>query len=118
MDYKKESIYIGSSDAAFLTVVGCTTDGVKAEILQFGGDGSYNAYIVRNFRDIPAHYHLVMEFETFKQFYNMDGTRGEVCLLDSWVKIYDDTSMTASLRGKRIRVYRAGDYGALINIED
>lgn len=118
-DYKKEIVQLGSSDIASLTVVGCTTDGVKADILKMGGDGEYSAYIVRNFKGLlPSHYSTVMEFRCFTQFYNMDGSRGEARAMDTWVKIYDDTGLVATFSAKEISILRAGDYGIMIHLKD
>ena len=45
--YKEyERQFIGDSDIAALIFVGTTKDGLKANILNFGCDGRYNAYIV------------------------------------------------------------------------
>jgi hypothetical protein len=113
-NYKNETIYLGESDAAFLTVVGITTDGVKAEILNMGGDGTYSAYIVRNWQGLlPEHYRRVMSFVCYTQFGS-----GEIVNLGTWVKFYDDHGHVTELRGKRISIYRAGDYGILIHIEE
>ena len=43
-EYDRE--FIGDSDIAALTFVGTTKNGLKANILDFGSDGRYNAYIV------------------------------------------------------------------------
>lgn len=119
IDYKKEVVSLGQSDIASLTVVGCTTDGVVAKILNMGGDGSYSAYIVRNPKSLlPDHYRAVMQFRCFTQFYNHDGSRGEVVAMNTWVKIFDDSSLVAEFDAKEISILRAGDYGIMIVLED
>lgn len=95
-DFKKE--YIGSSDIASLILAGCDNNGLSLRELHFGGDGSYNAYIVDDdLEEIPGHYHKVAEFE-------------------SWLKIYDDDGLVYSLNGEKIIVYRAADFGCIIQI--
>lgn len=42
-EYERE--FIGDSDIAALIFVGTTKDGLKANILNFGSDGRYNAYV-------------------------------------------------------------------------
>lgn len=87
---------IGSSDIATLTLVGMTADHLTTEFLYFGEDGSYSAYIIgEKDVEIGAHYELVASFRR-------------------WMKIYDDDSCTASFYGDSINVYRAGDYGCII----
>lgn len=118
-DYKKESVYLGISDVASLTVVGCTTDGLRAEILKMGGDGEYHAYIVRNWDGLlPSHYTTAMKFRCFQQFYNADGSRGDALSVETWVKIFDDSGKMTEFRAKEISIFRAGDYGILIHLQD
>lgn len=87
---------IGSSDIATLTLVGMTADHLTTEFLYFGEDGSYSAYIIGE-RDVEigSHYELVASFRR-------------------WMTIYDDNSCTATFHGDSINVYRAGDYGCII----
>ena len=118
-DYKKESVYLGISDVASLTIVGCTSDGLRAEILKMGGDGEYHAYVVRNWEGLlPEHYKTVMNFRFFCQSYNADGSRGEVLSVETWVKIFDDSGKMTEFRAKEISILRAGDYGILIHLQD
>lgn len=116
--YKQERVYLGISDIAALTVTACGTQGVFAEILRFGGDGEYYAYVVRDKKLIPPHYHTVLEVECFCQFYNLDGTRGKVLPRKTWLKIFDDSGRMTEFRGIKITIMRAGDYGLLIHLED
>lgn len=96
--YKEyERQFIGDSDIAALIFVGTTKDGLKANILNFGSDGRYNAYVVDENAKIGDHYTLEMEFET-------------------WLKIYDDEGLTEDYSADKIRVYRAGDFGCIIQL--
>lgn len=97
-DYEEK--YIGSSDISSLIMVGCrVTEGLVMEPLHFGSDGSYSAYVVDSDAEIGQHYTLVASF-------------------DHWLKIYDDQGLTYSVRGRIIRVYRAGNFGCIIKIYD
>lgn len=95
-DFTKE--YIGSSDIASLILVGCDSNGLNVKELHFGGDGSYDAYVIDdNVKEVPDHYYKVAEF-------------------DSWLKIYDDEGLVSKFNGKKIIVYRAADFGCIIQI--
>ena len=87
---------IGASEYAALIAVG-PNDGLKTEIINFGGDGSYKAYVVDEDAEIQEHYRLVTEFK-------------------NWAKIYDDCDLTQSFRASLIKIYRAGDYGCIIQL--
>lgn len=89
--------YLGSSDIASLVMIGCKAAGAVAEMLHFGEDGNYYAYIVDQKIEIPSHYKLVTSFE-------------------SWLKIYDDDELIYKCSASRIDIYRAGDFGCIINI--
>ncbi len=93
-------IYLGESDMAQLILR--TDNGVKA--INFGEDGEYYAYFIDGEKiDIPAHYACVID---------------EEC---AWMWIYDDDSRTQKLNFKkdmRLRVYRAGEYGCIIQISE
>lgn len=97
-------VWIGCSDGSFLTLTGCGDDGVKAEIIKFGGDNDYYAYVVKG-RDvyIGEHYRLVASF-------------------NSWLSIFDDHDMSFFYSGNRgdelINIYRAGEYGIIIHLVD
>lgn len=97
-DFDRE--IIGGSDIAALTLTGCTPDGVDCKMLKFGGDAAYKAYIVDDADvEIGEHYTLVATFK-------------------SWVRIYDDYGMSweYSKNDATINIYRAGDYGCIIQI--
>ena len=98
-EYKK--VYIGGSDVAALTVTGCGDDGLKAEILGFGADGWYDAYLVDKNAEISSHYSLETTFRT-------------------WINIYDDDRRTFHIYTKprsEIKIYRAGDFGCIIQVD-
>lgn len=90
--------YIGTSDIACLVLVGCKSDsGVSTELLRFGGDSSYHAYLADEETIIPEHYELISTF-------------------NHWIKIYDDTDLIWKTYAKEIRVYRAEAYGTIIQV--
>lgn len=94
--YDKE--YIGSSDGAALTVTGGDKEiGLVSKILKFIEDGSYCAYIVDENAVIGDHYEKVMTFNYF-------------------IRIYDDDSLVAKFDGDVINIYRARDFGCIIQI--
>ena len=88
---------IGSSDIAALIMVGCGKTGLKADILKFGEDGRYLAYIVDENATIGSHYELVAEYT-------------------HWIKIYDDDGLMYDNCAELIRVWRAGVYGCIIQL--
>lgn len=92
--------FIGASDIASLTV----RAGDKVDALDFGEDGCYSVHIVEDAAvDIPAYYSCV--FSAYSE----------------WLKIYDDDglSFSKSFDGmKNIKIYRAGDFGCIIQILD
>ena len=99
-DFEKR--YIGSSDIASLILAGCRTEeGLKTEALSFGEDGSYSAYIVKQSENeeikIESHYTKVATF-------------------NHWLKVYDDDGKTFDCMGKEINIYRAGQFGCIIQI--
>jgi len=99
-NYKEKSIYVGMSDIAALTAVGCVEEApfINAEVIVFGEDAAYKAYIVENDdAEIPGHYELC---HTFKR----------------WLKIYDDDGLVEEIKGKEIKIYRAGSMGLLIHV--
>ena len=90
--------YIGFSDIAALVMVGYKDDiGATTELLRFGKDSSYYAYVCEGEVEIGTHYELVQEF-------------------NCWLKIYDDTELVKEFNGRTIRVYRAGEEGCIINV--
>lgn len=98
--YKEETTALGASEIAALALVGMKDGKLCAEILNFGTDGCYNAYVVKD-KDIstPPHYDLI-------------------CTWDTWLKIYDDEQLVFYHHKykSKIEVYRAGDFGSIIRI--
>lgn len=97
-DYEKQ--YIGGSDVAALILVGCKeNEGMCSEILNFGEDNDYEAYIVDEYAEIPERYRLEHEFS-------------------SWVKVYDDDSMVKKFEAEKVKVYRCGEMGCIIQLQN
>lgn len=95
-EFEQESI--GYSDIATLILVGCDENGLKTGQLSFGGDGRYEAYIVTEpDAEIGSHYNKVTTF-------------------NHWLKIYDDDGLTYRVDAKEINIYRAGEFGCIIQI--
>lgn len=86
-------IQLGSSDIAQLLARSWD----KVEIIKYQCDDSYSAYVVDEHCAIPAHYECVGRFT-------------------AWLSIYDDETRTADFKAKEINVYRAGDYGTIIQV--
>ena len=100
--YKDEIWGLGASEIAALTLVGMKEGNLSAEILNFGGDGNYIAYLVKDKDvEIPSHYDLIYTGQT-------------------WLKIFDDDHKVFDYHkyGSVIEIYRAGDYGVIIRILD
>lgn len=99
MNYKEyELMSIGCSDYAALCLVGPTIHGdLTAEILSFGGDSDYFAYVVDGEAVIGRHYKLLYTFR-------------------SWMNVYDDFTMVKNFKAAFINVYRAGEYGTIIQL--
>lgn len=115
--YKNYKLDLGISDIAQLTMLGCKSEqGAIPAALKFRGDGAYHAWLVFDKKLIPEHYDLVERYEFECEFHHMDGTTSTASL-NAWVKIFDDTTLQAEVVGKRIEVYRAGDFGCLIYVE-
>lgn len=94
--YKEYEVkHIGSSDVGGLVMFGGGVHG--ADFLKFGGDGSYKAYIVDDEAKIGDHYELVASYV-------------------SWFKLYDDEDLTIKLQADIIYIYRAGDFGCIIQL--
>jgi hypothetical protein len=91
--------WIGESDIATLTCVGIDEKGedIESFFLDFGGDGEYFARIVDEEAEIGEHYKLVHSF-TY------------------WCRIYDDRTKAYEVDGKKINIYRAGDFGTIIQV--
>lgn len=98
-NYKEyNKTWIGESDVAALILVGCGEDGMlQSTVLKFGGDDAYLAYVVDEEASIGSHYKKVAEFW-------------------SWMSIYDDSERTARFKAQKICVYRAGEYGCIIQL--
>lgn len=102
-EYPRECI--GTSDISTLIVAspdisagsGRGGDTGLVKELWFGADNVYNAYIVDDECEIPAHY---SHWATGR----------------SWLKIYDDQGISFSCYANMIRIYRAGDFGVIIQI--
>lgn len=93
-----EKGFIGVSDYSTLILVGCGENGLKTEQLSFGEDGAYKAYIVEGADVIiNSHYERVSTF-------------------NHWLKIYDDNARTFYEFAKEFNIYRAGDFGCIIQI--
>jgi hypothetical protein len=96
MEYKME--FIGQSDISALVMVGFRNDkGIVPEMLYFGCEGRYSAFICDGEVRIANHFKLVAEY-------------------NSWLNIYDDKTLVKSLIGGCIKVYRAGESGCIIQI--
>lgn len=85
------SVSLGYSDIARLIV----DSPAKLSWLKFGGDNEYYAYLVDEEAEIGDHYSL--EFEA-----------------EYWIQIYDDRGLTFKVYADQIKVYRAGNYGCII----
>lgn len=94
-DFEKK--YIGSSDIASLVLVGCGDNGVESQLLHFGHDDGYDAYIVDGDAEIGAHYELSASFS-------------------DWAKVYDDEGLCCSFVGAKINFFRAGEMGCIIQV--
>lgn len=98
MDYQKNTEHIGSSDIGILILSGFERGkGFQLKKLFFGGDGAYSAYIVDGQTQIPDHYELICEFNT-------------------WMRLYDDDHFVRKFSADAIRVYRSGDRGCIIQL--
>lgn len=97
--YEKE--FIGDSDIATLILVGMQGPDenckLVSEFLDFGQDGRYHAYIVDEDAKIGSHYEKVTEFR-------------------SWLRIYDDADCTKDFSADKIVIYRAGEFGCVIQL--
>lgn len=98
MSYYKDHVeLLGSSDVASLVLRGIQDGKEAVKLLNFGEDGDYQAYLIKNDDEVPSHYHLEEVFQY-------------------WMKVYDDDSMTIDLKGDKIEVYKAGMRGCLIRV--
>ena len=101
-DYEKH--YIGTSDIASLLLVAFDSD-LRSEFLNFGKDGSYYAYVVDEECEIPEHYTLKHSFK-----------RSDDSSCSCWLKIYDDDQVICQFRAAEIKIYRAGEQGAIVQL--
>lgn len=85
--------FIGASDMASLTLR--SPNGVAA--LNFGQDGGYTAYIVDENAVIGSHY-------------------TEVYSCQRWLWVFDDTERSARFKADTIKIYRAGEFGCIIQL--
>lgn len=92
-----ESSYIGDSDVAALILAGISDGGLQSKVLDFGEDGRYSAYIVDEDAEIGSHYEKQHEFT-------------------NWITIYDDDTCVRTYHAEKIIVYRAGDFGCIIQL--
>lgn len=100
MNYKEfNKVYIGGSDVATLVAKGYFPgEGVRVEMIKFGSDGEYHAYMVDEKNvEIGEHYNLVATF-------------------NKWATIYDDEGFCTKLNADIIKIYRSGDYGCIIHL--
>lgn len=98
MSYKDRVLSLGFSDYATLVAVGFESEkGIKSELIKYGGDSSYKAYVVNENVEIPKHYKLVVSF-------------------DKWVKVYNDVGLVLDVLADKINIYRAGEFGTLIQL--
>lgn len=81
-------------------MVGCSEEthtGLQAVVLSFVSDGAYSAYVVDSDAEIGSHYSKVATF-------------------NSWMKIYDDDSMVCRFEGKKINIFRSGNFGCIVQV--
>ena len=92
--------YVGGSDIAALTCLSISNDGLIPELVRFGSDGEYMAYVVDAECSIPASYELTISH---------DG-RG-------WMKLYDDDAKEFEARFENgFRIFRRGERGIIIQV--
>lgn len=103
-DYKKNSLDLGYSDIATLTVMYCHEGEMCYAPIHMGGDGSYRGYILEGgTAATPSHYRLVCETRSAAWF----------CIYDDDKKVYENHF--GGIR-RIVRFYRGGDYTLLIEI--
>ena len=94
-----EKMYIGASDGACLTISNCDKEGnSREEMLYFGEDGEYSAYITYGDVEIGDHYKLMHEFHGV-------------------ITIFDDVDAIFTAKADTIKVYQAGEFGCIIHLE-
>lgn len=95
-------VNIGDSDIATLIAVGCGKEKLNVAAIDYGGDGSYTAYLCGKDTKVPEYYKKVFE-------------------CNHWLKIYDDSGLEFdSDKDGRVftyyTIYRAGDFGTIIQM--
>ena len=91
---------IGGSDRASLFAIGFDSDYAWKFIpIHFGSDGSYRAYICTEKAEIGAHYHLVGQLHH------------EIRIIDD-----DDGACTFEATADEINLWRAGEFGLVIQL--
>lgn len=99
-DYHSYQMFIGESEIAALVAVFFENGELKTDLLRFGGDETYLAYLTDMSYQIPEHYKLVRTFEP------------------SWFTLYDDHQLTVhAYLEAPMRVYRAGNYSCVFQFE-
>lgn len=94
--YSRE--FIGYSDVSSLILCGIKDNlGLSTELLNFGVDGSYYAYVIDDEVEIGGHYEKVSVFT-------------------DWLKIYDDDELVKTFISSVINIYRSGDKGVIIQL--
>lgn len=95
-----EMVYLGASDISCLSFRSCG----EIKNLDFGSDGVYWAYLVDKHCKIPDHYDLKIHFRPDEY-----GKR--------WLWVYDDRTRTFMTEfANEIKIYRAGDFGIIIQL--
>lgn len=99
--YKRApKIHVGGSDRASLFAIGFDVNyGWRFVPIHFGADDSYKAYICTEQAEIGAHYHLVGEL------YH------EIRIIDD-----DDGNCTFEASADRINLWRAGEFGFVVQL--
>lgn len=89
-------VFIGDSDIGALIVAG---GDMKPQYLNFGEDGKYTAYVITGGAgvEIGSHYRHILT----------------AC---GYVKIYDDEGLTFSAHAEKINIYRAGEFGCIVEL--
>lgn len=95
--YKSYFTHLGASDIAALTLIGPANGRLTSHVLNMGLDEHYRAWIVDETIQVPSHYNFECEFKSYM-----------------WV--FDDDEKTQEFQSEKIKVYRAGEMGILIQL--